>query len=143
VSFFFRSGPQAGAAPGTWMMSGDMEFPQLVLKQHEFEHNLAAMRDFCAARGVSIAPHAKTTMAPAIMQRQLDAGAWGLTVANLSQLQVCLHAGAPVVLLANELVNPKAVQWLGQTLANRPATSVTATTPLSRARCSTAVRSAS
>lgn len=124
MSFFFRSGPQAGAAPGTCVMSGDMEFPQLVLKQREFEHNLAAMRDFCAARGVSIAPHAKTSMAPAIMQRQLEAGAWGLTVATLSQLQVCLHAGAPVVLLANELVNPKAVQWLGQTLANRAAQSV-------------------
>jgi D-serine deaminase-like pyridoxal phosphate-dependent protein len=120
VSFAFRSGPDAGSAPGTCVLDGDVEFPQLVLKQAEFEHNLAAMREFCQARGVSIAPHAKTTMAPAVIRRQLDAGAWGVTAASVGQLRVCLEAGAPVVLLANELVNPAAARWLGTALAGRP-----------------------
>ncbi len=120
VSLAFRSGPDAGAVPGTSLLSGDVEYPQLVLKRAEFEHNLAAMREFCAARGVSIAPHAKTSMAPAIIRAQLAAGAWGVTVASVGQLRVCLDAGAPVVLVANQIVNPAAARWLGETLAGRP-----------------------
>lgn len=106
------------------MLDGNVELPQLVLKQAEFEHNLGAMREFCRARGVSIAPHAKTTMAPAVIRRQLDAGAWGVTVASIGQLRVCLEAGVPVVLLANELVNPAAARWLGTALAGRPGQTV-------------------
>src|SRR5262249_54752998 len=47
----FRSGPDAGSPPGTCILTGAVEYPQLVLKQAEFVHNLAAMREFCAARG--------------------------------------------------------------------------------------------
>ena len=120
MSLAFRSGPDAGAVPGTSVLSGDVEYPQLVLKRAEFEHNLAAMREFCAARGVSIAPHAKTSMAPTVIRAQLAAGAWGVTIASVSQLRVCLEAGAPVMLVANQIVNPAAACWLGETLAGRP-----------------------
>lgn len=120
MEFAFRSGPGAGSAPGTCVLTDAVEYPQLVLKQAEFEHNLAAMREFCMARGVSIAPHAKTMMAPAIIDRQLAVGAWGVTVASVGQLRVCLEAGVPVMLLANELVNPAAARWLGAALAGRP-----------------------
>jgi D-serine dehydratase len=120
VELAFRSGPDAGSAPGTCVLTGAVEYPQLVLKQADFEHNLTAMREFCAARGVSIAPHAKTSMAPAIIARQLAAGAWGMTVASVGQLRVCLEAGVPVTLLANELVNPAAARWLGEALSGRP-----------------------
>lgn len=120
VQFAFRSGPDAGSLPGTHILTGTVEYPQLVLKRDEFEHNLAAMRDFCAARGVSLAPHAKTSMAPAVIRRQLEVGAWGMTVASVGQLRVCLEIGVPVMLLANELVNPAAARWLGEALAERP-----------------------
>ncbi len=120
MEFAFRSGPDAGSAPGTCVLTDAVEYPQLVLKQAEFEHNLTAMREFCVARGVSIAPHAKTSMAPAIIARQLAGGAWGMTVASVGQLRVCLEAGVPVMLLANELVNPAAARWLGEALACRP-----------------------
>jgi D-serine deaminase-like pyridoxal phosphate-dependent protein len=115
VGFTFRS----GYVPGQSLLDPDVEFPQLVLKQAEFAHNLAAMDAFCAARGVSLAPHAKTSMAPALIRRQLDAGAWGVTVATMSQLRVCLEAGVPNIIYAHELVNPAAAAWLGQTLAAR------------------------
>jgi D-serine dehydratase len=120
VEFAFRSGRGAGSPPGTCILTGAVEYPQLVLKRAEFEHNLAAMREFCAARGVALAPHAKTSMSPAIISRQLAAGAWGMTVASVGQLRVCLELGVPVMLLANELVNPAAARWLGEALAARP-----------------------
>lgn len=106
--------------PGLSLLDRDVEFPQLVLKQAEFARNLAAMNAFCAARDVSLAPHAKTSMAPALIRRQLDAGAWGVTVATMSQLRVCLEAGVPNIILAHELVNPAAAAWLGVSLAGRP-----------------------
>lgn len=105
--------------PGLSLLDRDVEFPQLVLKRAELDRNLAAMDAFCAARGVSLAPHAKTSMAPALIRRQLDAGAWGVTVATMSQLRVCLDAGAPNLIFAHELVNPAAAAWLGETLAAR------------------------
>lgn len=106
--------------PGLSLLDRDVEFPQLVLKQAEFAHNLAAMNAFCAAREVSLAPHAKTSMAPALIRRQLDAGAWGVTVATMSQLRVCLETDAPNIILAHQVVNPAAAAWLGQALAARP-----------------------
>lgn len=105
--------------PGLSLLDRDVEFPQLVLKRAELDRNLAAMDAFCAARGVSLAPHAKTSMAPALIRRQLDAGAWGVTVATMSQLRVCLDAGVPNLIFAHELVNPAAAAWLGEALAAR------------------------
>lgn len=115
MGFTFRTDYAAGLS----LLDRDVEFPQLVLKQAPFQHNLAAMDAFCAAREVLLAPHAKTSMAPALIRRQLDAGAWGVTVATMSQLRVCLEAGAPNIILAHELVNPAAAAWLGGTLAAR------------------------
>jgi D-serine dehydratase len=43
---------------------------------------------------VQLAPHGKTTMSPQLFRRQLDAGAWGLTFANVHQLRLGLAARA-------------------------------------------------
>ena len=70
--------------------------PLLVLDDGAMAHNTARMAGWCADRRVALAPHGKTTMAPALWQRQLDAGAWGITVATASQLWVAVAArGAP------------------------------------------------
>jgi D-serine deaminase-like pyridoxal phosphate-dependent protein len=116
VGFTFRT----EYVPGLSLLDPDVEFPQLVLKQAAFAHNLAVMDAFCAARGVSLAPHAKTSMAPSLIRRQLDAGAWGITVATMSQLRVCLEDDVPNIILAHEVVNPAAAAWLGQALAASP-----------------------
>jgi D-serine deaminase-like pyridoxal phosphate-dependent protein len=116
VGFTFRT----DYLPGQSLLDAAVEFPQLVLKQAELTHNVEAMSAFCAARDIWLAPHAKTSMAPVIIARQLDAGAWGATVATMSQLRVCLDAGVPNIVLAQELVNPAAATWLGQALAERP-----------------------
>lgn len=111
MPFFYRSQNDAPR-----ITRSDLELPQLVLKQRPLERNLSAMRQFCDVHGVSIAPHVKTTMAPSIITRQLMAGAWGATVANMQQLRVCLDMGVPRILIANELVNPEAFRWLGEAM---------------------------
>src|SRR6185312_15224468 len=63
-------------------LRGDLELPAMVLHEEALSHNIELFARFCREAGVELAPHAKTTMSPEIMQRQLDAGAWALTAAT-------------------------------------------------------------
>ena len=117
MNFIFREIEDGQSVIGTSMLGGDFELPRLVLKRSALEHNIAAMAKFCAAHDVSIAPHAKTTMAPGILRRQTESGAWAMTVATMQQLRACVASGVTRVVVANEIVNPRAAEWLGRTLA--------------------------
>ncbi|QBJ95878.1 amino acid deaminase [Rhodococcus sp. ABRD24] len=86
--------------------------PIMVLRDSALRTNISTMADFCRRHGVLFAPHGKTMMAPQLVQRQLDAGAWAVTVATPSQARMYRSFGASRILLANELVDPAAVAWL-------------------------------
>ncbi|MFD7658703.1 amino acid deaminase [Actinosynnema sp. NPDC059797] len=94
--------------------------PLVVLDAAALEHNLVTMANWCAERGVLLAPHGKTTMAPQLFARQLAHGAWGITAANTSQLRVYRAFGVRRVLLANQLVDPAGLRWLAGELAADP-----------------------
>lgn len=104
-----------GGAEG--LRVADLPTPSLVLRESALAHNVEAMAAWCAERGVALAPHGKTTMAPAIFRRQLDAGAWGLTVFDVRQARVAVEAGAERVLIANEVLDARDLAWI----ASRPA----------------------
>jgi D-serine deaminase-like pyridoxal phosphate-dependent protein len=95
--------------------------PVLVLRESAVAHNIDAMAAYCAASGVRLAPHGKTTMAPQLFARQLAAGAWAVTAATVGELQVYRTFGIPRVLLANELTDPAGAAWLAGELAADPA----------------------
>ena len=73
-------------------------------KVETLAYNLKAMAEWCAANGFWIAPHGKTTMTPGIFERQLQAGAWGMTVATASQALICARMGISRILIANQVV---------------------------------------
>ncbi len=81
-----------------------MPLPLAVIKRAPLAHNLAWMQAFCQSRGVRLAPHGKTSLSPQIFQRQLEAGAWGMTVATVAQLRVAVEAGAQQVIIANQVL---------------------------------------
>jgi D-serine dehydratase len=95
------------AAQGWNVLRGDLPFPLAVVKSSALAHNARWMRDFTAARKVLLAPHGKTTMCPQIFDRQLEAGAWGITVATVHQLGICLAVGIRRVIMANQLVGAR------------------------------------
>jgi len=95
--------PLAEVAGRGWTL-GDLPTPLAVVRRNALAHNIRWMQDFAAARGVQLAPHGKTTMSPQLFRRQLDAGAWGLTFANVHQLRLGLAAGARRALIANQVV---------------------------------------
>ncbi|WP_436497527.1 alanine racemase [Actinokineospora sp. HUAS TT18] len=92
--------------------------PMVVLDGPAIEHNLATMAGWCADRGVLLAPHGKTTMAPALFARQLDHGAWAITAATAGQLRVYRAFGVSRVLVANEFLDPAGLRWLAGELAD-------------------------
>ncbi|MQA07531.1 MAG: amino acid deaminase [Pseudonocardiaceae bacterium] len=94
--------------------------PVMVLESEPLEHNLRTMSAWCAARGVLLAPHGKTTMAPQLFAKQAGHGAWAITAANAGQLRVYRAFGVSRVVLANQLVDPAALRWLAGELDADP-----------------------
>ncbi len=86
--------------------------PIATIARDRMDQNIRAMAEWCADRGLSLSPHGKTTMAPAIWEQQLAAGAWAITVANPAQLRIARQAGVRRVVVANEFVDPAALRWL-------------------------------
>ncbi|HZE40425.1 MAG TPA: alanine racemase [Stackebrandtia sp.] len=85
--------------------------PVMTLDADALSHNIDAMARWCRDNGLGHAPHGKTSMAPQIWSRQLEAGAGAITVANAAQLAVARAFGVPRVIVANELPNPDVVRW--------------------------------
>ncbi|WP_163542350.1 alanine racemase [Occultella kanbiaonis] len=77
--------------------------PYLTIDSNAVSENIAALQRWCDDRGYLLAPHGKTTMAPQLWSRQLQVGAWGITVATQAQLRVALTFGVRRILLANPL----------------------------------------
>ncbi|HUB69783.1 MAG TPA: alanine racemase [Acidimicrobiales bacterium] len=119
MTFILRDLPDDKRVIGANLLDGPFELPRLVVKQSALEHNITAMTEYCRVNNVSLAPHAKTTMVPAIIRRQVDCGAWAMTVATMQQLHACMEMGVKRLLLANEVVNARAAEWLGRELAAR------------------------
>lgn len=86
------------------VLRGDTSFPVALLKESALLHNLAWMKAFCERHGATLAPHGKTTMSPQLFAAQLANGAWGITLASATQVQVAHRFNVRRVLLANQLV---------------------------------------
>ena len=98
----------------------DFDLPLLVLKEQALDHNIELMAGYCREHGVELAPHVKTPVAPQIVQRQLAAGAWGISVANLHQARLFRHFGSRRILVANELIGGSALAWVAHELDSDP-----------------------
>ncbi|RFA14785.1 hypothetical protein B7R22_08725 [Subtercola boreus] len=91
------------------------DLPRMVLHESAIAHNIALMSEFCAQAGVLLAPHAKTHLSKDLCDRQLAAGAWGLTAATTSQVRTLVEFGSPRILHANVLVDALAIRFAAST----------------------------
>ncbi|GAA2933745.1 amino acid deaminase [Streptomyces erythrogriseus] len=94
--------------------------PVLALSAERLEHNLAALETYAERHGLAFAPHGKTSMAPQLFQRQIERGAWGVTLAVPHQVRVAREFGVERVFLANELVDAAALRWVAAELDADP-----------------------
>ncbi len=120
------AGDTVGAPPGAettvagvgrqgWTLR-DLSTPVVTLRASAVAHNLAVMGSWLADHRVELFPHGKTTMAPQLWERQLAAGATGITGATPAQIRAMRSVGVARLLLANELVDVDAIGWLAPTL---------------------------
>ncbi|MEW2270745.1 amino acid deaminase [Streptomyces griseofuscus] len=99
---------------------GGFTTPLLVLSAERLAHNLALMESYTTRHGLAFAPHGKTSMAPQLFRRQIEHGAWGITLAVPHQVHVAREFGVQRIFLANELVDASALRWLAGELAADP-----------------------
>ena len=91
-------------AQGWNLLRGDLPLPLAVIRRDALAANLQWMQGFAREHGVDMAPHGKTTMSPQLFQRQLQAGAWGITFATVGQARVGIDAGVRNCLIANQVL---------------------------------------
>ena len=90
---------------------GEFWTPLVVLDDDAMRSNVATMAGWCRERGLEIMPHGKTTMAPTLWRRQLEAGAprhhaghaWARCAPRAS-------LGVDSIMLANAAVDPN-TRW--------------------------------
>jgi D-serine deaminase-like pyridoxal phosphate-dependent protein len=100
---------------GRTIWESDLSTPLMVVSAPSLTHNIDLMASWCRDVGVELAPHAKTTMAPAIVDLQIQAGASGITVASVSQA-MALDREDITILIANEVVDPGSISWMNAAL---------------------------
>ncbi|MFI9839308.1 alanine racemase [Nonomuraea sp. NPDC051941] len=106
---------------GQQVFAGGLELPLMVVHRDALEHNIETMAAFVRDHGMELAPHAKTHMSAEIAALQLEAGAWGLTVATPRQARVVRGFGVGRILVANQLVDPAGLDWAAGELERDPA----------------------
>ncbi|WP_251048613.1 alanine racemase [Microbacterium sp. ISL-103] len=111
------AGLRLSEVPDAGLHLSDLVTPVLTVHEAALAHNESTVFDWAAGQGVLLAPHGKTTMAPALWQRLLDAGAWGISVATPWQAEVAVDAGVTTVLIANAVTDGAAARRFGALLA--------------------------
>ncbi|MEU6384568.1 amino acid deaminase [Streptomyces bauhiniae] len=102
------------------LFTGGFATPVLALSAERLAHNLALMETYATRHGLAFAPHGKTSMAPQLFARQIEHGAWGITVAAPHQVWVAREFGVQRIFLANELVDAAALRRIAAELAADP-----------------------
>ncbi len=81
----------------------DLHTPALLLDMGVMEVNLERMAAFFANKTIQLRPHFKNHKCIALAERQLRAGAVGITCATLREAQVLVDYGIQSILMANEI----------------------------------------
>jgi D-serine deaminase-like pyridoxal phosphate-dependent protein len=107
------------------VLDPDRLLPAMTLRETAIANNLSVMQAFCDRHGLVFAPHMKTHMSPELARRQIAAGSWGVTVANVQQALVAWDAGIHHLVVANEVLDPGGLARLAALRASDPASDIT------------------
>ncbi|WP_158973817.1 DSD1 family PLP-dependent enzyme [Pseudomonas sp. BAV 4579] len=77
-----------------------LDTPAALIDETRMTRNIQLMQARMDALGVRLRPHVKTSKSEAVMRRQLDAGAGGVTVSTLQEAEACFALGITDVLYA-------------------------------------------
>lgn len=112
----------------------DLPTPSVLIDTDCLDRNIASMQGVCDQHGVELWPHIKTHKCSAILQRQLRAGARGMTCAKIGEAEALLPSGVRRIFIAHSIVDPAAAPRL-KSLAEQTETLILAATSLAQAQC--------
>jgi D-serine deaminase-like pyridoxal phosphate-dependent protein len=90
----------------------DVDTPALLVDLDVMEANIHRVAETCRAHGVGWRPHTKGQKTPEIIQKELAAGAIGVTCAKLGEAEVLATIGIRDILIANQIVGPAKMRRL-------------------------------
>jgi len=89
-----------------------IDTPALVLDLDKLDANLEKMSDYFSGVDAELRPHIKTHKCPILAQKQVAAGAIGVTCAKVGEAEVMAKAGIFDILIANQVVSPGKIMRL-------------------------------
>jgi D-serine deaminase-like pyridoxal phosphate-dependent protein len=92
------------------MNAQDLETPALLVDLDAMESNLNRMAVFFKNRRVKLRPHFKNHKVPLLAWKQLEAGAIGITCANLREAEALITHGVRSILIASEIAGESKIQ---------------------------------
>jgi D-serine deaminase-like pyridoxal phosphate-dependent protein len=90
----------------------DLDTPVAIVDLRVMEVNIERMAGYARKSGISLRPHVKSHKIPAVAQRQVDAGAVGITVAKIGEAETMVRSGIRDVLIAYPIVGTQKVERL-------------------------------
>lgn len=113
--------PIGQVAAQRWnLLRGDLPLPAAIIRESALRQNSRWMQQFLRFSGALLCPHGKTTMSPQLFKRQLDDGAWGITISTVQQLYVTRSHGFKRILMANQLVGKVEIRYVLDEMAKDP-----------------------
>ncbi|MGH9834231.1 MAG: DSD1 family PLP-dependent enzyme [Blastocatellia bacterium] len=106
------------------LTKADLVTPALLLDLDLLEANIAKLAAHAKAAKISLRPHGKTHKCVEIAQRQIKAGAIGLSVATIREAEAMAAAGVKGLLITSELVGKPKIERLIKLARRAPDTMV-------------------
>lgn len=104
------------------LTKADLVTPALLLDLDLFEANIARLAAHARQTGIRLRPHGKTHKCAEIAQRQVQAGAIGLSVATIREAEAMAAAGIRGLLITSELVGKPKIDRLVALVRKTPDT---------------------
>jgi D-serine deaminase-like pyridoxal phosphate-dependent protein len=92
----------------------DLDTPALLLDLPTMESNLRRMAKFISDGRAVLRPHFKNHQSVWLCQKQLEAGAIGITCATLAQAELLASHGVKSILIASEITNAGKINQLAE-----------------------------
>ncbi len=104
------------------LTKADLVTPALLLDLDLLESNIAKLAAHAKAAKINLRPHGKTHKCVEIAQRQIKAGAVGLSVATIREAEAMAAAGVKGLLITSELVGKPKIERLIKLIRRAPDT---------------------
>ncbi|MCI0525078.1 MAG: alanine racemase, partial [Acidobacteria bacterium] len=102
------------------LTKADLVTPALLLDLDLLESNIAKLAAHAKAAKINLRPHGKTHKCVEIAQRQIKAGAVGLSVATIREAEAMAAAGVKGLLITSELVGKPKIERLIKLIRRAP-----------------------